>query len=362
MRTTRATKGRSPVKKEFVASEIRHQIVSGKLRSGDRVPTRTELEEAFQTSTATVQSALDDLVRDGFVRVHGRRGTFVTDELPFLTRYGFIFPREPGTRAEWPRFFTAIANEVLRANLDSPIQLPIYTGINNPMSQGYRDLEHDIRTRRLAGLVLVAESVGLLHKPLLESANLPIVRIADEPNMVGPEIVLDVKALICKAFEHFRSTGKRRVAILALHDWLVQYREVVDTELAARGLQSRSYWQQSFHYTLTDSTRNCTELLMRSQAVEPFDALFITDDNIVLPALEGILRAIPTGHPGIDIIAHCNFPATETLPLPVKRIGFDVRRVVTECIRSIDAQRQADTLADDILIPPQFDHELRGTF
>ncbi|MDR3708674.1 MAG: GntR family transcriptional regulator [Capsulimonadaceae bacterium] len=358
MKSVRSNRGRTPVKKDHVARELRQQILSGKLQPGDRVPTRTDLEEAFQTSTATVQSALDDLVRDGFVRVEGRRGTFVTQDLPFLTRYGFVFPRDPATTAEWPRFFTAIANEVLRANMTSGIQLPIYAGVNNPKSDGYRELEHDVLTRRLAGLVFVSESAMLTHKPLIEEAGLPVVRIADIPGLPAPWIMLDGEAYIDKALDYFLQKGKRRVAVLALHDWIVERGEYLRTALAKRGMETRSYWTQGFHYTLTASTRNCTELLLRSRTLDPFDALLISDDNIVSAAAEGIAAAGDGAAQGLEVIAHCNFPPTDAVAMPIKRLGFDVRRIVAECVRSIDQQRDGGDYAQCIRIPPMFDHEL----
>ncbi|HEY3328759.1 MAG TPA: winged helix-turn-helix domain-containing protein [Capsulimonadaceae bacterium] len=352
------TKGRTPVKKEHVAGELRRQIIDGKLRPGERLPTRTALEDTFQTSTATVQSALDDLVRDGFVRVHGRRGTFVKDELPFRTRYAFVFPRDPANHAEWPRFFTAIASEVMRANMASGIELPIYVGVNDKDSEGYRNLAYDIRARRLAGVVFVAECSSMAMGSLIGDVDLPVVSIADIPELTVPKTSFDVESMIDKALDYFLCIGKKSVALLAIDDWLGPYGDHWAEGIRMRGMETRPYWTQTFHYTLSRPARNCANMLARSRTLEVFDALFIADDNIVAAASQGIVDAGSEAVRGLEIVAHCNFPLIDSLPIPLKRIGFDSQMIVSSCIGNINARRSGGKWDSRIEIPALFDHEL----
>jgi GntR family transcriptional regulator, transcriptional repressor for pyruvate dehydrogenase complex len=50
-----------------VTTQLRQQILSGRLRPGDLVPTERELREAFGVSRATVREALHGLVASGFL-------------------------------------------------------------------------------------------------------------------------------------------------------------------------------------------------------------------------------------------------------------------------------------------------------
>ncbi|MEJ1978070.1 MAG: GntR family transcriptional regulator [Acetobacteraceae bacterium] len=56
---------------------LRQRIASGELRVGDRVPSDTELAEAFQTTRATVRQALSRLVFEGLIIRQVGRGSYV---------------------------------------------------------------------------------------------------------------------------------------------------------------------------------------------------------------------------------------------------------------------------------------------
>src|SRR5579875_154929 len=56
---------------------LRRRISSGELKAGDRVPSDTELAEAFRTTRATVRQALSRLVFEGLIVRQVGRGSFV---------------------------------------------------------------------------------------------------------------------------------------------------------------------------------------------------------------------------------------------------------------------------------------------
>lgn len=62
-----------------ISSQIRSLITNRTLRPGDQVPTETELMQRFQTSRATVTTAIRSLVEEGLVYRVAGRGTFVVD-------------------------------------------------------------------------------------------------------------------------------------------------------------------------------------------------------------------------------------------------------------------------------------------
>jgi DNA-binding LacI/PurR family transcriptional regulator len=65
-----------------IQSHIREQIVSGKLRPADRIPSEQELMDEFKVSKITVKNALAELADQGLiVRIQGK-GTFVSGDLP----------------------------------------------------------------------------------------------------------------------------------------------------------------------------------------------------------------------------------------------------------------------------------------
>lgn len=64
---------------EKIVEQIQSQIISGKLRPGDRLPAERDLAEKFRVSRTAVREAVKTLREKGLVEGHIGRGTFVTD-------------------------------------------------------------------------------------------------------------------------------------------------------------------------------------------------------------------------------------------------------------------------------------------
>jgi GntR family transcriptional repressor for pyruvate dehydrogenase complex len=67
---------------EQVANQIEKRILSGELRSGDRLPTERDLAEQFQASRTAVREAMKILAQKGLVDMRPGRGTIVIDGAP----------------------------------------------------------------------------------------------------------------------------------------------------------------------------------------------------------------------------------------------------------------------------------------
>ena len=72
-----------------IQSHIRHGIVSGRYRPGDRLPSENELAATFETTRATVAHALEKLVFERFLVRRPGSGTFVAETTSAL------LPAEP---------------------------------------------------------------------------------------------------------------------------------------------------------------------------------------------------------------------------------------------------------------------------
>ena len=95
---------RQAVKQDAIIEDLRRRILDRSFAPGSRMPTRSELQERFQVSSVTIQRALDRLISDGFVRAHGRRGTFVVDHPPHACNYGLVFPGNHGDQFNFPHY------------------------------------------------------------------------------------------------------------------------------------------------------------------------------------------------------------------------------------------------------------------
>lgn len=62
-----------------VATLLRHQIMSGRLKAGERLPALSELTEKFGVARMTVRQAMDALQDEGLIERYAGKGTFVRD-------------------------------------------------------------------------------------------------------------------------------------------------------------------------------------------------------------------------------------------------------------------------------------------
>lgn len=84
-----------------LAALIRQDILAGRLRPGDRVPSEPELMADFSVSKTTANEALKVLVAEGLVVRRTGTGSFVAAVVPSLV----VIEAPSGSRvsARWPR-------------------------------------------------------------------------------------------------------------------------------------------------------------------------------------------------------------------------------------------------------------------
>ena len=61
-----------------ITSQIKAQIMSGTLKTGEPIPSMRALAKSLHVSVITVQRAYEDLQRDGFIETTVGRGSFVS--------------------------------------------------------------------------------------------------------------------------------------------------------------------------------------------------------------------------------------------------------------------------------------------
>ncbi|MEV5310822.1 GntR family transcriptional regulator [Streptomyces sp. NPDC052610] len=77
-----------PSRRHAIADDLRHQISTGRLKAGERLPSEAHLATHYMVSTATLRSALAVLEAEGYVeKIHGK-GNFVRRPLHRITYVG----------------------------------------------------------------------------------------------------------------------------------------------------------------------------------------------------------------------------------------------------------------------------------
>ncbi|POX47997.1 GntR family transcriptional regulator [Streptomyces sp. Ru71] len=83
-----------------IANDLRHQITTGRIKPGERLPSETGLADRFKVSTVTLRKALAVLQSEGLVeKIHGK-GNFVRRSLRKIVYVGGWGTLDPWTAAE----------------------------------------------------------------------------------------------------------------------------------------------------------------------------------------------------------------------------------------------------------------------
>jgi len=351
---------RLPIKQNHILGDLRRQIVTGTYPPGSRLPLRSELQQIFGVSTATVQGALNRLIADGFVQAQGRLGTFVTRFPPHLCHYGLVFSRTPSASDARSRFYTALSSEAAALGQEPSRKIPVYFGVDGHTdSEVYQKLATDVQSHRLAGLILsFLEHHELDETPLMDEPDMPKVRITTgkQPGDV-PAICLDVSTFIDKALDYLASRKRKRVALIIVPGTRQEHLDYFRNGVESRRMTTKAYWTQCVAWPEVQWARNAVQLLLHpDQKVCP-DALIILDDNVVEHTTAGLVSIGVNVPDDVEVVAHSNFPWSPPGVLPLCYLGFDARHVLLQAIDNIDRQRRNELVPQVTIIPARFENE-----
>ena len=306
---------------------------------GTKLPTRRELQRQFDLAPATVDAALDQLIREGLAVARGPPGTFVTNHPPHLHRYALVFPWEK--RSIRSSFFRALETVAVRITGDAtPHRITSFYGISGHVdSEDYQQLLSFALADRLAGVIFATSPYPLKGLPLLEHPAIARVAIIEPNDFVGvPGVYPDMDSLIPLALDEFARLGRKRVALLSLINEAWPNKQVSDFlhAASARNLQSAHYWIQGAPLFGPEAAAYAVQTWLRAPAQDRPDALLIADDNLCEAATAAIRLAGVRVPEDLTVIAHANFPHPTRSHVPAHRIGPDVTKLLEACIARLD--------------------------
>lgn len=343
-----------------IVDELRQQIVQGKLKPGARLQIRPELATRFKVARATVQHALDILRNEGFI-VSDNSGTFVAKRPPHLTTYGLVFPTDP--RQAWMESSAIVPVEAEKIAKQRDCRLIVYRDVDPDYAAGsYQQLLSDMRAHRLAGVILHHWPTRLENSPIALIPDTPkvimAVRVPHVPVPLFPNIVRvsdDFDLCLEKAVNWLADKGVRRLGFIG-HRPLDERRMIAFRKTAEqRGMALSPLWTQ---FAEQHGAHNLAMLLMRLPASERPDGLFIADPDMVNVVATGLVSAGVRVGQDVHVVALATFPLREPTPLPLERIGWDVRNTLRICMDVIDMHRRGEKPPMSITMPPVFEREV----
>lgn len=345
----------APAKAPKICADLRQDIVSGRFAPGTQLPTRSELIARYGVSSVTIQSALSQLIGEGFVEAEGRRGTFVTECPPHLARFALLLPsKRPNSPVEGNHFFRVICAAAEGYAKQAGYSIEIVEGVHGwRRYEHYERLTEDVVESRLSGLIFAGHPFLLEGTPILEHPGMP--RIAVMENKYYPlvdAIWPDYADMIRKALEYFESVGRHKIAVLT-HCSFLGTEEILFCN-KPESLTILPHWIQAVPLDKPRWASNLARLFFANGPQNGPDGLLIIDDNLVEPALDGLKASGVAVPDDVEVVAHANFPWLTGEALPVKRIGFDVDALFARCVEHILKCRRGQPVPESQTLEAKF--------
>ena len=338
------------IKKDKIADAIREQINSGQYLPGDRLMTRTQLEEQFSVSSKTIQEAMDILIGEGYVEPRGKRGSFVSSHPPNLTRICLLFAEDFHQSCNNNHLFKAIRDELTNVGHRLNVTFELLDNAGQ-LKNGARidKLLKDIEMKRIAGIFLLSNSEIFNDTPIINQKGIARVVLGTQ-SQAESVIYVDYLDFYRKAASVLQKMRCKRP--LFLMDRILSYKEF-DRILNILKHGGAEILPENIIMVNFEEPYLIENIIgMAFRCIQPPDALVLVDDN-TLPAITGKLKQM--GLESTPVIALANFPYPTQAAFKVTRIGFDVSKLLETATNSILAQVKGIDFPAKILIPAQIE-------
>ena len=327
-------------KQQGIINELRRRIVRGTYPPGSRIPPRTAIEREFAASTVTVQKALARLIHEEFLVACNQHGTFVAEHPPHLSNYALLLAHHHGDR--WSQFVCALCDGFATLQQTRGLRILTYFGFPRPSDiDKYNELLSLAASQRLAGMIFAFLPSLVAGTPLLDDPSMPKAAILTQ--RMGcpiPAVCIDYHSFFNSALDYLKEQGRRKIALISIHDTLEYLGYDIAAGLSERGMEMRPCWWQRLDMDQAEAARERVHLLMHAGRSERPDGLIISDDNHVEAATAGLVDAGVRVPDDLTVVAHANFPLPTRSYVKAKRLGFDCVRLIHLAVDSIDAQRR----------------------
>ncbi|MFA6290498.1 MAG: substrate-binding domain-containing protein [Victivallales bacterium] len=339
---------------ERVSMEICAGIASGKFPPGGKLPTFDEMERIHNVSYITINACIKKLNNTGFVISRERSGVFVTEKPPLPDSFALLFPKNAlAGNLFLQTLLKTIEGESEKKKFNFDIFPDFEPHIDNP---DYKRLISDLFKMRIGGIAYftmdpLPDECELLHFP-----GIPVMN-------ASRCIKSDYKAYVDKSCDYLLSRKKRRIAVL-FQGKSTTIDKMIGNFIEKKGnseMESPDHWFIPIGKDAREGTENIVRFMLDCPKGKRPNGLIITDDNLVDHALKGVFLSRVQVPEDLEIVTHCNWPNPVTSVIPVKRIGYDVRKVVSIIIdRLLNSRgKGGNQNPEPIPLVPLFEEELQ---
>ena len=340
---------------------LRKRIISKKYLPGERLPTRIELEKEFDVTPTTIQQALNRLIHDGFVVAKGRNGTFVSEQLPHLSKIAIVLNRPLEKLIEHSHFYRSFMNEIKKVEMELDVKLVLIEDIFSWRSVKKVDsLLDDIKEKRVAGLIFPNFPFPLIDTDIVKKDGIARVAISSHCIKNIPAVWHNDEAFMRKTLTQLKQNNCKNPAFLVNEGNFIKMNEFIEKYSSENDIQVDSKYIQAFSLANKEPLFHLVELMFSKEQPQLPDSLVITDDSVVELITEKLAAMGFNGIDDIKVITLANFPTLPKSHLPIQSIGYEADKALKLCVEMIKDQIVGKEVPKLTELPALFEHEIKG--
>lgn len=340
----------------MVVDDIRNQILRGKWKPRHRLPTRDELIERYSTSRATIQKAMDELLRDGFVFANGKSGTFVSELPPNLSSIGIVFPSCGSDSPGWDSLWGGMVSQKrIFEERFSRIFVFYYLEPDNRSCPELKRLCKDACGGRLSGIIMpFPPGEGLLGR--LRDLSIPLVAITREDDHEGLNTVwVDYESFFVESLKYLRSKGCRDTGLLVNDKLPLDYIDKFESAAAALGMSVQPNMIQGCGIDRFAQPWISRQVRLMVSGQQCPDGLVIANENIIDAAVMGLQQEGLTPGRDIYVAAHTNFPNRAPKAYDICLAGFDIISMMASCLEVLSVSASEAVVRRGVMVPARIE-------
>lgn len=346
-----------------IFAQLRQQITwliaSGKLKSGDRLPTIRELADQLGVHMHTVRQAYHSLEGDGLVETRPSRGTRVKPfELDKLVTNESVSPSHtigvliPNVYTFYDPFISGVEEIARRSGY------MIIVSITRDRADLTRQSVQQLIAKKVDGIIAASPVADSFKRELPISPGGPPMVFADAPQFSTHTILLDLERAGFLAAQHLIEHGYKRIAFITAPliwpnflDTYKGYQRALDA--SSLDLEPDSVIETP-SYSLEDGYQAGLRLLALNK---PPKAVFVSGDLMaagVIRALKDNGKRIPldfavVSKDNIELAALMD-PALTTVNLPSYQMGVEAINMLMRLISKKRLEKKRVVLESELIV------------
>ncbi len=345
-----------------ITLNLRKRIVKGEFKPGRALPKRQALLNHYNTSVASFQKCVNQLISEGFIASRGVKGTFVSSTPPSLYQIGIVIPaRLNSPRKTWDSFWETFIHEAesfSRTNGKYKFKY-YYTSATYPGDMP--SLLNDIADDQLAG-IFILEHLSLPADCFKKFGNTPTVLLGVE-ELNYPHVLpigINYSRMLELGASRLQTEGCTDIAVLK--NTAIVFNEVgrdIAGYLAGKGINLPPERIQSICLCPASlaTTPNLIRLMFNPEQKRVPDGLVIMNENLLEPVLATFedLNLVPGKD--VHIVSHCNLHHKIGTKPAAERLGIDTAALVRSVVRRISDYQKGlvrDIVWADIIWEEEF--------